>query len=181
MWKSDPLGESFLNMAVRSKFSNISFPAFGLFQAPHDFKITVNTIEIQKKEFGAWNAIDRYDKHKTLLERYISVKEEGQIFDVTCLNLSQLVSKPVKWVIDAKARIHDLSKKQEFKARNVKVIKVVKNAIWLHSISYPFILRKNILDSKEILNQSATVVYIDNVWIIYKFTSFPETVEMLKL
>lgn len=166
---------------VRSKFYNITFPAFGLLQTPFDYKITLDTIEIQKKEFGGWNSIDRFDRNKTLLERYISVKEEGQIFDVTCLNLSQLVSRPVKWVIDARAKIHNLARKQEFKARNVKVVKIVKNAIWLHSVSYPFILPNNIVDPKEILNQHATIVYIDSVWVLYRFTSFPEQVEMLKL
>jgi hypothetical protein len=168
-------------MMVKSKFCNITFPAFGLLQTPFDYRITLDTIEIQKKEFGSWTSIDRFDRNKTLLERYLSVKEEGQIFDVTCLNLSQLISRPIKWVIDARAKIHDLSRKQEFKAKNVKVVKIVKNAIWLHSVSYPFVLPSSIIDPQEILNQHATIVYIDSVWILHKFTPFSEQVEMLKL
>jgi hypothetical protein len=169
-------------MTQRSKFYTISFPAFGLLDVPVDYKITTSTIEIQKKDFGKWYIIDRFDKDKTLLERYLAAKEEEEsIFDVTCLNLSQLISKRIKWVIDAKARTHNLSTKQTFKARNVKVIKVVNNAIWLDTVSYPFIVSKRILDTREILSQYATIVYIDNVWILHKFTSFHEPVQMLKI
>lgn len=169
-------------MSVRSKFYGITFPAFGLLSPPFDFKITLDTIEIQKKEFGKWYSIDRFDKNKTLLERYLSVKEEEEpTFDVTCLSLGQLISRPVVWLIDAKARVYNLKAKQEFKARNVKVRKLVKNAIWVETVSYPFTIPNNILDRSEIINQYATIVYIDNTWILHKFTSFPEPVQITKI
>jgi hypothetical protein len=168
-------------MSQVSKYYGIKFPVFGLFSVPFDLKIKLDSIEIQKQEFCDWYCIDRYVENKSLLERYILTKDDNFVFDVTCTNLSQLISKKVKWAIDSNFKIYNLSAKQTFKARNVKVRKCIKNIIWVDSVSYPFKLKKGITDPKEILNQYITIVYIDTVWILYRFSSFKEQIESVTL
>lgn len=168
-------------MSQISKYANIKFPVFGLFNTPYDLKININSIEIQKQEFGSWSTIDRFVEDKSLLDRYILAKETDFNFDVTCLNLTQLISKKVKWCIDSNFKIYNLSSKQTFKARNVKIRKCIHNCIWVDTVSYPFKLKKGLTDPKEILNQYVTIVYIDSVWVLYKFTSFEEKIESVTL
>lgn len=164
-----------------SKYYGITFPVFGLFCTPFDLKIRLDSIEVQKQEFGNWHYIDKYIEGKSLLDRYILAKDETFGFDVTCLNLPQLISKKVKWCIDANFKVYNLSQKQTFKARNVKIRKCVRNSIWVDSVSYPFNLKKGLTDHKEILNQYVTIVYIDNVWVLHKFTSFKQDIESVTL
>jgi hypothetical protein len=168
-------------MSQVSKYKGIEFPVFGLFITPFDIRIRLDTIDIQKQEFCEWNCIDRYVEGKSLLERYILAKQDDFYFDVTCLNLTQLISKKVKWCIDSNFKIYDLTSKQTFKARNVKIRKCVKNSIWVDTVSYPFNLKKGLTDYKEILNQYVTIVYIDNVWVLHKFTSFKEDIKSVTL
>jgi hypothetical protein len=168
-------------MSQVSKYYGIKFPVFGLLSVPFDTKIKLDSIEIQKQEFEDWYFIDRYLENKSLLERYVLAKDQNFGFDVTCVNLTQLISKKVKWGIDSNFRIYNLSAKQTFKARNVRVRKCINNTIWVDSVSYPFKLKKGITDQKEILNQYITIVYIDNMWVLYKFTSFKEKIESVTL
>jgi hypothetical protein len=159
-------------MSYLSKFYGIKFPAFALYSVPFDYKIGTDTIQIQKREFHDWYIIDRFDRNKTVLERYLSVKSDEINFDATCLNLTHVINKPVKWLIDSKAKIYDVSKKQKFISKSLPIIKVSKNAVWVPTVSYPFELPIKLIDSKELLNQHLTIVKIDKVWVIYKVTPF---------
>lgn len=168
-------------MRLVSKYSNIQFPVFGLLKVPFDTRIKLDSIELQKQEFEPYYCIDRYIENRSILQRYIQAKDENFMFDVTCLNLSQLISKKVTWCIDAQFKIFNLSTKQTFKARNVKIRKCIKNSIWVDTVSYPFKIKKGLTDPKEILNQYVTIVYIDNMWVLYRFTSFKEPVQSVTL
>jgi hypothetical protein len=53
-----------------------------------------------------------------------------------------------------------------------KIAKVSKNAIWLHNISYPFIIPSFLVDMDNIPNLWVGVVYIDHSWHLYNFSSF---------
>lgn len=168
-------------MKAQSKFYGIEFPLFGLKNKPYDISIRLNSISLQLKEDGEWHKIDEYVEKTSLLKRYVSVKDEFFFFDYTCTNMTQLVSKPIRWAIDAKAKIYDLSKKQTFKARTVQVRKVKDNLIWVATVSYPFKLSKNIIDPQTLMEQYVTIVYIDSVWYLYRFHSFYEPVHELVL
>lgn len=168
-------------MSQISKYAGICFPVFGFLTTPYDVRIKLDSIEVQKQEFGKWSSIDRFIEGKSLLERYILTKDENFGFDVTCLNLTQLISKKVKWCIDSNFKIYNLSNKQTFKARNVRVRKCRQNAIWVDTVSYPFKIKKGLTDPKEIINQYVTIVYIDKVWVLYRFTSFKEQIESVTL
>ena len=75
-------------------------------------------------------------------------------------------------MIDSKAKIYDVSKKQKFMAKSLPIVKISKNAVWVPTVSYPFELPVKLIDSKELLNQHLTIVKIDKVWVIYKVTPF---------
>jgi hypothetical protein len=164
-----------------SKFYGIQFPVFGLVKVPFDVRISLDSISVQKQEFGPTYKIDHYIEGKSLTERYIAAKHEDFGFDFTCLNMSQLISKKVSWGIDAQFKVYNLSAKQTFKARNVRIRRCVKNTIWVDTVSYPFKIKKGLTDSKEILNQYVTIVYIDNMWILHRFTSFKEPIDSVTL
>jgi hypothetical protein len=168
-------------MKARSKFYNIEFPIFGLKKKPYDFSIRLNSISIKKTENDEWHIVDEYKEKTSLLKRYVSVKDDFFFFDFTCTNLTQIISKNIEWGIDANAKIYDLRHKQKFKARTVQVVKVRDNLIWVNTVSYPFKLSKNILDPKTILEQYVTIVYIDEVWHLYRFSTFNEPVHELTL
>jgi len=168
-------------MKARSKFYGIQYPLFGLKKKPYDFSIRLNSISVMKTEFDEWHKIDEYKEKTSLLKRYVSVKDDFFFFDYTCTNLTQLISKNIEWGIDANAKIFDLRQKQKFKARTVQVVKVRDNLIWLDTVSYPFKLSKNILEPSTILEQYITIVYIDETWYLYRFSSFHEPVHELIL
>lgn len=168
-------------MKARSKFYGIEFPIFALKRKPYDFSIRLNSISVKRTEEDEWHTIDEYKEKTSLLKRYVSVKDDFFFFDYTCTNISQLISKPIEWGIDSKAKIYDFRQKQKFKARTVQVVKVRDNLIWLNTVSYPFKLSKNIVDPATILEQYITIVYIDEVWYLYRFSSFNEPVHELTL
>jgi hypothetical protein len=168
-------------MQAHSKYYGISFPVFALKKKPYDFVIRLDSIAVQMQEDADWHTIDKYTDKTPLLNRYVEVKDEFFFFDYTCTNLTQLISKKIEWAIDARAKIYDLRLKQTFKARTVSVVKTRGNLIWVDTVSYPFKLSKNILDPSIIREQYATIVYIDQVWYLYKFSSFKEPTKELTL
>lgn len=119
----------------------------------------------------------------TLLHRYIAVKDENFNFDVTCTNLTQLIGKmpTIKWGIDSSGKIFNFTNKQKFRARCVKIVKVKNNLIWVDTVTYPYKLRKNILDAILLKEQYAIIVYIDKEWVLKKFVSFYEPINEILL
>jgi hypothetical protein len=168
-------------MKARSKFYGIKFPIFALKKKPYDYSIRLDNISVKRTEDDDWHTIDKYSEKTPLLHRYVSIKDEFFFFDFTCTNITQLVSKNIECGIDANAKIFDLRQKQKFKARTVQVVKTRDNLIWVDTVSYPFKLSKNILDKKTILEQYITIVYIDECWHLFRFSSFKEPVNELIL
>lgn len=159
-------------MKARSKFYGIKFPAFGLETPPFRYLITNNQIKIQREFEGRWDIIDDYNDKESLMSRYLQ-REDNFGFDATILRMEHLLSGNINWVIDANAKVYDLSKKANFLARSVKVKALRGNVIWVDTVSYPFRLQTRVL-SPTILKQYATIVYIDEVWYIQKFTTLKE-------
>jgi len=168
-------------MKARSKFYGVSYPIFALKKKPYDFSIRLNSISVKKTENDEWHIIDEYQEKTSLLKRYVQVKDDFFFFDYTCTNTTQLISKKIEWGIDAKAKIYDFREKQKFKARTVQVVKVRDNLIWVNTVSYPFKLTKNIVDEATLREQYITIVYIDEVWYLYRFSSFYEPIHEITL
>ncbi len=168
-------------MKARSKFYGIKFPLFGLKYKPYDYSIRLDTISIKKTETDDWHLIDKLKENASLVHRYAAAKDEFFMFDYTCLNTTQLLTRNIEWGIDSSAKIFDLRQKQKFKARNVRITRVKNNLMWVDTVSYPFKLNKNIVDKQELLQQFITIVYVDSCWYLYKFSSFKEDICELKL
>jgi hypothetical protein len=164
---------------MKSKFYGISYPIFGLKELPENCIVSGSSIHIQKRK--NWYCVDKVKPGEDLLSRYIAVKSPDFSFDATCLNISHLISRKIKWGIDSKFIVYDLSKRQKFLARNVKIVKYSEDVIWVDTVSYPFKIKKFLIDPSELLNQYTTIVYIDNIWVLHKFTSFKEPVESVML
>lgn len=168
-------------MRSQSKYFGITFPLIGLKSVPYDFSIRTDSISIKLTTSSNWIQIDKFSEGRSLISRYLESKSEDFLYDATCLNISQLISKRIKWGIDSKAKIFDLSERQEFKARSVPVIKVKEDLIWVDTVSYPFKIKKSLLDPSLILEQYATIVLIDSNWVLYRFTPFKQDIKVIRL
>jgi hypothetical protein len=166
---------------MQSKFFNISFPFIGLKHCPYDYYIRADTIGIKLSQQSDWVIIDKVIEGKSIISRYLESNPEDFLYDATCLNLTQLISKGLAWGIDSKAKIFDLSTPQIFKARSVPVMKAKADLIWVDTVSYPFKIRKSVLDHNLIIEQYTTIVNIDNEWVLYKFTPFKQDIKEIKL
>lgn len=136
---------------------------------------------IKKTDNSEWETLDKFEPNKPFLARYLMQDTGTFKFDFTCHSITQLISNKIKWGIDSNAKIFDFKKNQEFKARNLKVRRVVNNIIWLNTISYPFEINKRVAVPNDLINQWATVVLIDGNWELYKFYSFQKPTESILL
>lgn len=168
-------------MRSQSKYFGITFPFIGLKSVPYDFSIRTDSISIKLTTSSNWVQIDKFTEGRSLISRYLEGKSEDFLYDATCLNISQLISKRIKWGIDSKAKIFNLSERQEFKARSVPVLKVKEDLIWVDTVSYPFKIKKSLLDPNLILEQYTTIVLIDNNWVLYRFTPFKQDIKVIRL
>lgn len=164
-----------------SKFYNITFPLIGLEHSPFDYYIRTDSIGIKLSEQSDWLVLDKITKGQSLISRYIANKPDKFLSDATCLNLTHLISKRICWAIDSEAKVHNLSYPEKFKARSVQVVRTKEDLIWVDTVSYPFKLKKMLIDPEIILEQYATIVYIDNEWVLYKFTSFKQELKEITL
>ena len=168
-------------MKSRSKFYGITFPFIGLKSAPYDYYVRTDSIGIKLSVNKEWVIIDRYVDSVSMISRYIQTKPDRFLVNATCLNLSALTTKKLEWGIDSKAKIYNLSAKQTFKAKSTPIIKVKDDIFWVDEISYPFHLRKSLIDKKLLLEQYATLIYIDEEWVLHRFTSFKESIKEITL
>ena len=166
-------------MKARSKFYGIKYPLFGLDTYPYDYTIRLNSVTVQKSENSNAFTIDNFQDNVPYIIRYLATKDDDFKFDFTCLNVSHMLTKKVKWGIDSSAKVFSFTKPNTFKARNVPIIRNKGTLIWVDSVSYPFEIPKLLVDASEILSQHLTIVYVDDIWVPYKYTSFSEKVEEL--
>lgn len=164
-------------LTKQSKFSTIVYPAAGLYKVPK-YKITGNSIEVQKANdqvevvdlFGPTPFLDRYIRSNSTF-----------FFDATVLNISQLITSKVVWLVDKEAKIHNLTKKERFEAKSLKITRAGAGVCWVTGISYPFEIRAKLINYRLLLSQYATVVKIDRQWVLYEFTAFKQSLEYLRL
>mgnify|MGYP003408642201 CR=1 FL=1 len=168
-------------MKARSKFYGVQYPLFGLRKKPYNFSIRLDTITVQKEENTKECVIDKFQEKVPYLNRYLAANNGDFSFDFSCLTVSHIISKPIRWGIDSSAKVFDFTTKQTFKARNVPIIRVKETLIWVKTVSYPFKVPKLLVDTAELLDQHLTIVYIDDDWVPLKFTSFSEKVDEIKL
>tara|TARA_B110000285_G_C15141085_1_gene630788 strand:+ start:1281 stop:1775 length:495 start_codon:yes stop_codon:yes gene_type:complete len=151
-----------------SKFLGINYPFFGLIKKPYKVIYTLDKILIKKHENSHNETVD----DKTLSGDYFSrlVNIDNRLkFNYTCRNLQDVLISNIKWGIDCKGIPHDLSVKEYVSMDKRKIIRIKGNLVWLHNISYPFVVntKETIVVNDQLF---ASIVRIHNEWYIKEFT-----------
>jgi len=156
-----------------SKFKNIVFPFYGKIKKPYDIKHSKNIIKANFHINNKYYIIDKLDDSTyglTYFERLAKLETRIE-YEYTCRNMTELINSPVKWGVDNVGKLYNLYNKETFRIATKKIRNIKSGLIWLHNISYPFIIDKTInleeIDTKVL---KAVVVYIDYVWVLYRFT-----------
>ena len=156
-----------------NKFSKIAFPFFGLLVKPYEVNITFDKIQIRRKRFSQLETLDDKALAGDYFARLMQLDKRGD-FNVTCKNIQDCLVSKVVWGLDKNAIIHDLTKRNTFKAANRKILKVKNNLVWLEKIAYPFKVNTDqTLHIDDILY--GRVIYINNEWFLKEFTMEPKT------
>ncbi len=156
-----------------NKFSKIAFPFFGLLVKPYEVNITFDKIQIRRKRFSQLETLDDKALAGDYFARLMQLDKRGD-FNVTCKNIQDCLVSKVVWGLDKNAIIHDLTKRNTFKAANRKILKVKNNLVWLDKIAYPFKVNTDqTLHIDDILY--GRVIYINNEWFLKEFTMEPKT------
>ncbi len=157
---------------ITNKFSNISFPFFGLKEKPYEINITFDKIEIKRHKDSHFETVDNKHFFGDYFNRLVQMNPRVK-FDCTCKNIGEILTSKTKWGLDKNAIIHDLTKKESFIAKNAKIKKIKDNLIWLEKVSYPFKINTDqILFIEDILY--ARIVYINNEWYLKEFLMEPK-------
>ena len=161
---------------MKSKFSNINYPIFGLQTNP--------TLKYEStKLFGCkstvWYLINDTSINCSYLEKLLVMKNRMK-FDYTCRNINELINSKTVWAIDNNCIIYDLHKKQKFKRSSKKIMDKKGNYMILDRISYPIKI-PNYFTEVELIGMYAQVVYIDNCWYVYSISHFRQEDEQITL
>lgn len=170
---------------THSKFYNIHFPFYGLVKKPSEIKFDGDRILIRKTPKGAALVLDdRSFLTPDYLTRVFKIENKYEdnrcVFDYTCRKLEELLRSNVKWGIDNKAQLHDLSNKEIFKYKVTKVERSKDTLFWVKGISYPFNIPEHLLGI-DIGSMSVGLVYIDNVWYLHRFDTLVSYANEIKI
>ena len=160
---------------ISKTIDKIIYPAFALKEAPYKVYYTDTDIRITKQPEGKEFIFDiMVDNIESYVERLFYMEEEVENriqFDYTILNKEQLVFsyEKIGWCVDSVGKIYNLSYKQNLPVECRKVKKIKDNSIWLDKILAPFDLKIPV-DSSNIDELWATIVFINNEWFIKSFS-----------
>lgn len=154
-----------------AKFSDITFPFFGLYNKPQEVSIKTDRIDI--KTHDNLNKIlypqdIKSDQYIKVLASMLAKNENRIIFDYTALNLQSLiVTKPLVWGVDNTGKIFNLTHKERFPVLQTPISKRRDGLLWFKHVSYPFSIPFNI---EQTINEYSIglLVYIDLTWYIYE-------------
>lgn len=152
-----------------SKFSNITFPFYGLKQIPED--ISFKEQKILVKFNTQWMVLDDKSLKGNYLQRQIQMLEQKYTklnFNYTCRNMIELLSSKAKWGADSDAIIHDLSNREKFSIICRKIRAIKENLIWVDKISYPFEVNTEKLNVNS--DYYVTLIHIDRSWYPLEFS-----------
>lgn len=174
---------------MRSKFYNIQYPIFTLKDPPIQEIFRDNKLFIKKKS-GRENdllIVDNWSntEEENYLKRleYLKANTDYAItFDYTCTNLSALLLSKSMWGYDSNFKTHYFDNYyKEYKMSYRKIIKIRETAFWVDNISYPFEVPKFLLNTENLKNLWAGLVYVDFCWHIYEFSAFYSKKDRIRL
>lgn len=160
---------------MQSKFSYITYPFFGTYIVPEitvDFDKITTKLSKSIKTLKLTNSTD-YLGHLLELEQLLS--DNRFKFKITATSTQELImlDKRCLWGVDSVGILHNLKRYEEFKAKCIKPQKITKHKyVWFKNISYPFEMPFSIKNIEEdILHYWFKLLYIDQVWTIYRINS----------
>ena len=89
-------------------------------------------------------------------------------FDLTCVDTQDVILSKPKWGIDARGGIFDLSKKERFRCKVSRIVRVLGNKVYISGVSYPFKIKTHEKINLEDVTW-AHIVYVDCVWYLKQF------------
>ena len=163
------------NVISKSKFSYIQYPFFGTYKVPElDIGFTKIKAKLHK-EFKDIKLTNKEDYLTQLLDIDKSVGAARFRFHITAKSTQELImlDKRCVWGIDFEGTIHNIQRYEEFVCKCVKPDRITKHKyIWFKNISKPFEMPFSIKNIEEdIMYYWFKLLYIDNVWTIYKINT----------
>lgn len=149
-----------------SKFDGIAYPLYAFYKKPERIDYSLRCIHVYIED--NYYLLDDKSLQGNYLSRLLQL-DDRVYFDVTCRNLQDIVSSRVKWGIDSKGVVHDLSKKQRFDTEFRQVVKFNEQYVWVKNISYPFKIytKEKISLTTDIF---AKIVKIQGEWYLLGFS-----------
>ena len=163
-----------------SKFKEIIFPIFGLSFMPYNIRYKGPKKIIQLYADSAELIIDDTSISGNYYNRLKKLKTR-LYFEITAINLIQLIHSPMKWGIDSAGKVFNLNKKEKFKLKYAKIYEHKNNLLKVYGISYPFELPNNMKNISDVTNYFLVLIYIDYVWYIYDLNYFYDDKKEIKL
>ena len=100
-----------------SKYSKIKFPFYGLKNKPYNIQFELDKIFLQISERDNHiKVLDDKSIEGDYFTRLVKMDEEKYTrvkFDITCLNIGDIIRNNIKWGLDSSAIIFDFSKKEK--------------------------------------------------------------------
>ena len=156
-----------------SKYSKIKFPFYGLKNKPYNIQFELDKIFLQISERDNHiKVLDDKSIEGDYFTRLVKMDEEKYTrvkFDITCLNIGDIIRNNIKWGLDSSAIIFDFSKKEKFSLTCRKIKKITNNYVWVNKISYPFYI-SNIKKAENKDQIYLSLVNIDRKWYPYQFS-----------
>jgi hypothetical protein len=160
---------------MSSKFSYITYPFFGTYSVPN---ITINFNEIKAQLGRQIEKVIKLENSLNYLNELLTLEqlEVNRLkFQITAKSTQELImsDKRCVWGIDSIGVLHNLKRYEEFRSKCLKPSKITKSKyIWFRGISKPFEVPFSIKNIEEdIMYYWFKLLYIDNVWEIYKINT----------
>jgi len=152
---------------MKSKFSNISYPIFGLSKKP---KLNYEGTKLYLTKNKVWYLLNDTSINCNYIDKLLLLKNRVK-FDYTCRSLNELILSKVVWGVDNKCNIYDLSVRQKFKFCCRKIIDQKDKYIIVKDISYPFIIPEQ-FNQANMIGMYAHLAYIEYCWYIITISHF---------
>lgn len=161
-----------------SKFTGIKFPFFGLHNVPFKIRYEGPRIYVTPHELLKERIMDDIALGDSYFERLVKLTAEYPddrlFFDETSPDMLALIHSNSKWGIDCSGMIFDISNKEVFNYKYRKIKRHTKDAVWIKTPNYPFLLPQHLKDLPDLTDYHLGIVYIDGTWYVHDLTLFPE-------
>lgn len=161
---------------MKSKFSNINYPLFGLSKKP---KLKYENTKVYVSKNTSWYLLNDTSINCNYINKLL-IMENRLKFDYTCRNINELILSKVTWGVDNNCNIYDLTKKEKFKFACRQIVSQTDNYITIDKITYPLKI-PNYFSEVDVSGMYAYLVYVDFTWYIINISHFFNEDEQITL